>query len=362
MQKFNLQKANFMPIRNKICLKLLKSIMKKVALISLFMATKMAISQPQDSLEVIDYSKFGDAEKVQRYCTPKILNQTPQKVWSIGVEYQAGFNMPILYNTFPGAITSQNKVNSVLGLKGMVNIPVISKDYAVWQLGGNLYTQQFNIESTSDAFANKLNKKAFITSGVNTTLFKPLNEKKFLILQAQFDVNGLFENFSSINNNAFTTSASAIYGWKKNDNSMFGVGLARTYRAGRVLHIPVILWNKNFKNDKWGMELLAPARAHLRYRPDAKNIFQLGYELEGNQFFTIINNQQLFIQRGELKPRLLWDTKVSNFYWLSMQLGYRLNWRFEAVDKYNGNKTNLLFSSQLANPFYLAINISFATP
>jgi hypothetical protein len=36
---------------------------------------------------------------------------------------------------------------------------------------------------------------------------------------------------------------------------MIGTGLARTYRAGQLMHLPVLFWNKTF-NDKWGMELL----------------------------------------------------------------------------------------------------------
>lgn len=336
--------------------------MKKLILVATIGFNSAAFSQVQDTTDAIDYSKFGDAEKVQRYCTPKILNQTPQKVWSVGFEYQTGFEMPLVYKAIPTDITKNTTVNSVPSFRGMVNIPVISKDKIVWQMGGSFYSQQFKTAANSDAFANKINKTAFVSSGINTTIFKPFNEKNFLIAQAQVDANGLFDNFSSINSKAFTTSTSIIYGWKKSDNNMVGFGLSRSYRAGRLMYFPVLLWNKTFTNEKWGMEILLPARGHVRYRPNAKNIFQLGYELEGNQFVANINNQDIFIQRGELKPRLMWDTKLSNYYWLNLQVGYRINWRFEAVDKYNGKLENLVLSSKLANPFYFGVNINFATP
>jgi len=67
--------------------------------------------------------------------------------------------------------------------------------------------------------------------------------------------------------------------------NMIGAGLARTYRAGRLLHVPVLFWNKTF-NDKWGMELLLPARGFVRYNFSTTSMLQAGFELEGNQFLV----------------------------------------------------------------------------
>ena len=59
----------------------------------LIVCSKLAIAQV-DSADVIDYSKFGDAEGVKRYTTQKILNQLPQRIVSLGYEYHTGFDMP----------------------------------------------------------------------------------------------------------------------------------------------------------------------------------------------------------------------------------------------------------------------------
>lgn len=335
--------------------------MKKIYLLISLCFGHVAMAQVTDSTETIDYSKFGDAEKVKRFCTPKINSQTPQKIWSVGFEYQTAFNFSSVYAALP-SLNDNTTINNVPGYRAMANIPIISKDKLVWQVGGNFYSQQFNVETIRSSYTKKIDNKAFISSGINTTIFKPLSETNFLIIQAQLDANGLFDNFNGLKSEAFTTGASLIYGWKKNDDNMIGFGVSRSYRAGRLMYFPVLLWNKNFTNNKWGMELLLPARGHVRYKPNNKNIYQLGYELEGNQFIANINNQNIFIQRGELKPRLMWDTKLSNYYWLNLQLGYRINWRFEGVNIYNGSKDNLIFTSTLGNPFYFGVNINFATP
>jgi hypothetical protein len=146
---------------------------------------------------------------------------------------------------------------------------------------------------------------------------------------------------------------------------MIGTGIARTYRAGQVIHVPVLLWNRTF-NDRWGMELLLPARGHLRYNFSTTSMLQAGFELEGNQFWMNLANSPngtVYLQRGELKPRIMWDRKLAGFIWLNAQAGLRYNWRFDAMNEYNARDTKLrYFTSDLGNPMYFALSLSFVTP
>lgn len=313
-----------------------------------------------------DYSKLGDAQGVKRYASQKVLNQTPNRIVSIGYEYQGGFAMPgVPVSTFP-PVVRDFQVNRLAGLRAQVNIPVVSTNKVIWQMGANYWRSGFAFENANNPlFAEKLNRYGMHSAGINTTIFKPLNEKRFLIFQASADVNGVFESFSDINSRAVTYSGTAIYGWKKSEKNMIGAGLARTYRAGQIIYVPVLFWNKTF-NDKWGMELLLPARGHIRHNFSTFSILQLGFELEGNQYWMrspLTTNNEVFIQRGELKPRLQWDKRLTGFFWLSMQAGWRYNWRFDVMNEYDARKNNqLLFNSALGNPFYFNISLSFVTP
>ena len=67
--------------------------MKKYILACLVVSSLHASAQT-DSTDNFDYSKFGDAEGVKRYATQKVVNQTPQRILSLGYEYQSGFTMP----------------------------------------------------------------------------------------------------------------------------------------------------------------------------------------------------------------------------------------------------------------------------
>jgi len=320
----------------------------------------------EDTTEVFDYSKFGDAEGVKRYCTQKVLNQSAQRIVSFGYEHHGGFSMPDVRLAYMLPASQNFTVNKVAAIRAQVNIPVISTNKFIWQLGANYWGSRYTIENPgTNLFAKALHEGTMTSAGINSTIFKPLNEKNFLILQGSVDANGIFNNLSEVNGKSITYSATAIYGWKTSEKNMIGAGLARTYRAGQIIHLPVLFWNKTF-NDKWGMELLLPAKGFLRYNVSTTNMFQVGFELEGNQFWMNLPNsmnRSVFIQRGEMKPRIMWDKKISGFIWLNAQAGLRYNYRFDVMNEYDARKESLrYFTSNLGNPFYFNISLNLVSP
>ena len=318
-----------------------------------------------DTTENFDYSNFGDADGVKRFCTQKVLNQTPQRIISLGFEQYGAFEMPGV-SFLTRQAPAQININQVNAIRAQVNVPVISTNKLIWQMGVNYWSSKFNIANPNvNEFATALSNNALLTAGLNTTVFKPLNEKNFLIFQASADVNGLFENVNDIQNKAMTASGTIIYGWKTSEKNMIGAGLARTYRAGRLLHVPVLFWNKTF-NDKWGMELLLPARGFVRYNFSTTSMLQAGFELEGNQFLVRLPQTlsiNTYIQRGEVKPRIMWDKKLTGFLWLNAQAGLRYNYRFDVVNRYDAmEESQRFFSSNLGNPLFFNISLNFKSP
>ena len=340
--------------------------MKTVYSLCFLLSSFLSFSQT-DSTEVLeDYSNYGEPEGVKRYATQKVLNQTPQKIISFGYEYNGEFHMPGIRISESLSTFEDRHVNQVNAFKAQLNIPVVATNKIIWQLGANYWGSQFQIENPgSNAFAKQLNQSSLISAGLNTTIFKPLNETNFLIFQASADVNGLFNEQAKVTSNAFTLSATGIYGWKKSEKNMIGAGIARTYRAGRLIYVPVLLWNKTF-NDTWGIELLLPARGFIRYNINTSNMIQAGFELEGNQFSMPIPGTQrdlFYIQRGEFKPRIMWDKKITGFLWFSAQVGLRYNYRFDVMNKYDGKEdADRYFTSKLGNPLYFNFSLNLVSP
>lgn len=339
--------------------------MKTLTFLSFLLASFPLISQ-SDTTEVFDYNAFGDAEGVKRYCTVKVLNQTPQRIVSLGYERMGGFDMGQIPNSPASMVLNDFQVRQVGSFKAQVNIPVWSTTKVIWQMGANYWGSRFQVENPgNNAFAKRLDEHTLQSFGLNTTIFKPLNERNFLIIQASLDANAMVHHAHDWNAKALTFSGTAIYGWKTSEKNMIGTGLARTFRAGRILHVPVLYWNKTF-NDQWGMELLLPARGHLRYNFSTSSILQFGFELEGNQFWTKLSNTpngEIYLQRGELKPRIQWDKKLTGFLWFNAQMGWRYNWRFDGMNERHGSKIEQqFFSGQLGNPLYFNFSLNFVSP
>lgn len=336
-------------------------------LIACFMLVLPLLTAAQeDSTELVDYSLFGDAQGVKRYCNQKVLNQTPTRIISIGMDRMGDFAVPDLPLSAMLPALQSFSATGMTSLKAQINIPVVSTNKIIWQLGANYWGSRIAISNPGNhSIAEQLATHTMTSAGINSTIFKPLNEKNFLLLQASVDMNGIFQDLKDLNGKSLTVSATGLYGWKLSEKNMIGVGLARTYRAGQIMHLPVVLWNKTF-NDKWGMELLLPARGHLRYNFSTASIVQLGFELEGNQFWMRLpgsTNGTIFIQRGELKPRIMWDKKLTGFLWFNVQAGLRYNWRFDGMDSYNGKALNQrYFTSALGNPMYIGFSLNFVSP
>jgi hypothetical protein len=334
----------------------------------LFILSSNCLYAQNDSLnndEIIDYNQFGDAYGVRRYATQKVINQSPTRIVSIGYEYHGGFLMPNVPQDVTSQIPADYQVKKMSGFRAQVNLPVVSNDKIIWQVGANYWGSYFQFKETpSSSFEKSLQNNGLHTMGLQTTIFKPLDEKHWMIIQAAGDINSSFSQFSDISSKALTISGTAIYGWKYSEKNMMGIGIARTYRAGALLHVPVLFWNKTF-NDQYGMELLLPARGFVRRNFSTTSMLQMGYELEGNQFHIpgAGPTGDLFLQRGELKPKLMWDQKISGYIWLNLQAGMRLNWRFDAINK-QGSKSEAdrFYQGKLTNPLFVAISLNFVSP
>lgn len=329
--------------------------MQKLLLtLALFFVATCATAQDDD--DVFDPSQYSDASTVKKYCTQKTLNQTPTKLIGLGFEMNSGFKN--------NNLTHAQSFNGMGGLRAQANFLVISTNKLIISAGGTYWGTRF---FTKDPVAllpddmNQLYNNNIYNLGANATMFKPLDEKHFLIVQGNVESaftpdDGKIDNIKK----SVYYYGSAFYGWKKGDYRMVGVGISRTYRLGRPLFVPVLLYNRTF-NERWGIEAVFPARAHVRYNFSTNSMLLGGYELEGQQVDIVNSNN--FLQRGEIKPRLVFEQRLKGFFWLSLQAGYRVNGRFNLVDEYNGDKKeNEIFKNKWGGSPYVNFSINFVSP
>lgn len=106
------------------------------------------------------------------------------------------------------------------------------------------------------------------------------------------------------------------------------------------------------------MELTLPARAYLRYNVSPYSILIAGYEIEGAQYL-VETDKKMFLQRGEIKPRIQLEQKLWDSFWLTAQAGLRINGRFDVM-KFYDSKTDAerLLDYKPPPAFYGSVSLS----
>jgi len=354
-------------------------------------STRTPQATEDEDFSMYDQVDFAD-QSARRYCSPKIEGLSPAKLISIGYDYQGGYGL--------GAGTFDNKADdknwpqdsvNVLNSRGLrlgFNIPVISRTNLVWQMGANYWEQRYAIEglngepsSSPHPLIQSLQENGLRTLGVNTTLFKPLDDRRFLLFQGSADLNGDFSLPGLMPLKYLKYSAALIYGIRPNEKKQWGLGVARTYRVGELNYIPVFLFNWTDRSNKWGSEILFPARAHVRYTFNPRNMLFGGFELEGQSYRLWdspsmmsynLRGEDLEIRRGEIRLRAMYEFSLKDFVWMSVQAGYRINYRYE-VDRLVGGQeiyrafgllsdAPYVMENRLGNPLYFQVSVNLVSP
>ncbi len=332
-----------------------------------------AQTAPADDL---NFEEFGDADdrKIKTYCTQKVLYLSPTKLISVGYEQQgrlpltSAFVYPVV-GSAPDNIPRQTNrtFNSYGGIRLALNTPVISRSNFILNLGLTYWNTRSVVAASKQTALWEGLQPGIRSTGLSLTAYKPLDNRHFLLLQANADANGTYRTFNDFDTKALTLSGTAVYGWKRDDNFMWGLGITRTYRGGNLLHIPVLLYNRTF-SPKWGVEAIFPARANLRRSFGTNSLLLLGYELEGNVYYlgranTATHQSDLFLRRSEIKPRITYERKLAGFVWLSVQAGMAVNWRFNVFSTQNPARSETpVFTNTLANAPYCNVSINLVSP
>ncbi len=340
--------------------------MKNIYIIILLLLTSTSLYAQDEDFDPSLY----DVEEVKTFCNNKIVNLSPSNLLSISYDAVLPFEMKSTGN----GQTTNTLMGLNHGLRLETNYPVISKRNILVNLYANYwqsnYASSANFTEENQSFAQNLSKHPLRSTAVGALIFKPIDEKKFVLFQLEPSLNGNY-NFSELNPDfgKIKNSFSALYGWKFNDNTNFALGVTRTFRGGRLLYLPILMYNKTF-NENWGMELLLPARASLRYNFSVKSLLLFGYELEGQSYHlqpsasaplnNFIPNNSLELRKSDLRARVQFRKSISDFIWMDAQVGMRMAYRFD-LDM-NESSNEAILGNKIGLPLYFRFGIALVSP
>lgn len=362
--------------------------MRYFLLICVFCFQNLDSFSQQDSL-VEDYSEYDNVmysdSKSKVFCNPKIFDLSPQKFISVAFDAQLPHSLSVseigsyLPDSKEGIISEKADLNYVGGLRLFTNIPVISKNSLLWQVGFNYWEVNYQVKNRtlaspqSNLVIDEI-QKGLRTGGIHTTLYKPLNDKQFILFQGSADLSGNYSIANPQSLNYLRYSAALLWGKRPSDRKQWALGVARTYRVGEMNYIPVVMYNWTSSSRKWGTEILFPARGHVRKNFSPGSLMLLGIELEGQTYrLNGLSDQMrsLELRRGELRGRAEFQKKLFGFIWGSLQGGYRYNTSYNA-DNLNNNgkeffrgfvgKQNYAMINDLAGAMYFQVGIHLVSP
>lgn len=334
----------------------------------LFLVSAPTLWAQDDDDDEEDFSMYDDLSlidttPVKRYCTSKITAQTPNRLVAVGYDFFGPHSLSTAYSEDASAAQLPADMRFSHGLRAEANFPVVSTNKILFSLGGAYVEQRYALKPqdaatvASSPMYQSLDAGSIRNLSLIATLFKPLNEKTFLLFQGQGDYAGDWSLTEWHSPRYIKWSGAAIYGFKPekyNNRLMWGLGITRTFRAGEINYLPLFYFNYTNPSEKWGAEMLLPARADLRYNISKRNILRFGLELEGSSYRLSDRNgairntlmaadsaryasnpfDRLELRRSDIRIRAMWDFPVKDFYWLSLSVGYRMVYRYN-VDQEN---------------------------
>lgn len=324
-----------------------------------------------------DMSAFEDSGPIKTYCNNKVLNLSPTKLISLSYDFAASNTWTTTAGdaytngTYPSTDT-EFKQNH--GLRIETNYPIVSTTKLIVNAYLNYWESRYNADASESAIGALFDDAPLRTTALGALAFKPLDDRHFLIFQVEGSLNGNY-NFGSISPDLgkMKVGGAALFGWKTNDRTNVAVGVTRTFRGGRPLHIPILMWNKTF-NDNWGVEMLLPARAALRRNFSKRSIVMFGYELEGQSyhlqgrdgadisplFGSAVGNNDWELRKSEIRARLSWDKSINGFIWFNAQVGAVVAYRMD-IDREAGVSEPWL-ANEPQIPFYARFGLQFVSP
>ena len=244
--------------------------MKRFTLLLFLFVGNQLFSQSDSTKKVEEEEDYSIYENVtstdgqnKTFCNPKIFDLSPSRFISIAWDQQLPYDMKFsqmgYYPKGSNVSTETTNVIRTSGIRLFANIPVISSNKFLWQLGLNYWNMKYVFsENTTPntSLVQQLQNFGLTTMGLHSTVYKPLNDKQFILMQVSADLSGNY-TISNIQDLKFTRySASILWGKRPNDRKQWAIGLSRTYRVGELNFLPIILYNWTAPNRKWGTEIL----------------------------------------------------------------------------------------------------------
>ena len=322
--------------------------------------------QTNPSYGDINADSTAGKRKTKEYANPSVTGMAKSKGIVFKYEGQPEFGIKS-YSANPAIGNHQADIKSHNRFDLKVYVPILNRPHFKLVYGFNYFFEEFDFEATPPpySFYTNIEERNLKTIGSQLVLLRPINYKNYIVFRLKGDLNGDYASNQVSFGKYLKSTLEGIYGWKRSEHLAFGVGVQLGYTFGRQSIYPVFLYNRTY-NPKWGIELLLPARAQVRYNASEKSILYGGIGLDGASYNININPEitgfrALELRRSEARARVRWEREIYDFLWFGLEAGYRVNIQFNAFDG-EDRKANRLIKNHLKDASLFSAEIFLVPP
>jgi hypothetical protein len=333
------------------------------------------------SLSFTSYAQEDTTRQDKEYANPSVEGNPRGRflIFRYERQFNYDFTSRAHHLNVPDPTNKEVKIDhsNIAEIKGF--IPLFNNPHFKAILGVSYEREEFNFNGTEGSQSNflfhqNMQDKGLKSLSAQLAFLHPLNYTNFLTWRFKGQLNGDYtaENEGLNPMDYFRSTAEIGYGWKKNKNLAYGIGLQFGYTYGRKSVLPAILYNQTF-NDHWGIESVFPAAVKMRYRASDKTYFYGGYNVEGYSYVIGIrkppfendpafrNLESVELRHNDLKAHLRWEQEIYDFLWFSLEGGYRHNLAYDVFEEGTKRDTKLIKIDVGGAP-YAQAEIYFVVP
>lgn len=322
---------------------------------------------------------FAQTDTIQRrFCKQRIEGHSPQRVVSFGYDYYLPYTMG--FSPFgeypPGShnvpVAERSDAQYSGGFRAALLIPVYNKEAGTFAINLHYRNTEYTLENIETpephGLTAALDENGLQVLGAGFTFFKPLSLKHYLQGQYLTELGGDYHWNNPQSLEYLRHSFAVMWGKHARKNLQWGLGISSTYRGGAASIFPVVQFNWTSSRTPWGVEILLPAKAQVRYSFTPNHLLFAGFELEGasSRIGRLSTDGNSFeIRRSELRPRFEYMQKVWKAVWISASAGLRLNWSYHGDILPDGKEFHrnpfsdkpFAMYNDLSNPLFFQVGV-----
>lgn len=331
---------------------------KLLLLLSVFLIVEEAHAQVQDPR----------IDEGLKFATPSVRGMGRSKGIIIGYDRMPQFDIE--------SESDNEKIGDGFGrvrriskffVKGFV--PILNKPQTKIIFGIDHEVEEFSFEEVNGgrtySLYENLQNRNLSSLGAQVAILHSVNDVNFYIVRVKGELNGDYGADDINVTDYLKTTLDLVYGWKKDPDFAWGIGVQMGYTYGRRSILPAILYNRTY-NSKWGVESIFPANVIVRRNISEKTLLFGGYKLEGASYNlnartgALADFGPIELRRTDIKSMLRVEQEIYDFLWFGVEGGYRHYLRNRVFDDV-GSRDELI-SNDLAGSGYITVELFFVVP